>query len=160
LRIGCAGATWRSGCKLISVGGRTTEAAVKLGTILPIAALCLAGCGDAGVVVISTATPVVNNFLLSWEIDSLGSGLVACETVGAVRVDMDLVNLNSGNRFVFSFDCRAFEGTSGPVDFGTFDVVLNLIDGNGALLSQQELTAQNMTIAGSVDLGHRIFQVP
>jgi hypothetical protein len=136
---------------------------VKLGNLIQIAAFALvgaAGCGDDNVVIVPTGTPVLDNFFVTWEIDSLAFGPVACESVGAATVDMDLVNVETGNRFVYSFDCRAYEGTSGPVDVGTFDVLLNLTDFGGGVLAQTDIGAQNVTIGGTIDLGHHIFQVP
>jgi hypothetical protein len=135
---------------------------VKLANLIHIAAFCYvgaAGCGDTTVVV-PTATPVTDNFFVTWEIDSLAGGRVACETVGAVSVDMDIVNIESGARFLDSFDCRAYTGASRPVDVGTFDVLLSLVDFTGAVLSQTDIGAQNVTTAGSIDLGHHIFSVP
>jgi len=73
---------------------------------------------------------------------------------------MDIVNVDTGGRFVYSFDCRAYQGTSGPVDVGRFDVLLNLTDGAGGVISQVDVGTENVSTAGTIDLGHFIFTVP
>src|SRR5581483_2165824 len=108
----------------------------KLTQILGICALFVAGCGGSTVTVTPTGTPVQDNFFATWEIDSQSFGVVSCEEAGAATVDMDLVNVDTNRRFVYSFDCRDYQGTSGPVDVGNFDVLLSLTDFNGFVLSQ------------------------
>ncbi len=123
----------------------------------------LAGCGGGGggtVVVPATPPPVQDNFFATWEIQSTTLGPIACEQAGATTVDMDIVNIDSGARFVYSFDCRAYQGTSGPVDVGRFDVLLNLTDATGGVLSQIDVGTENVSVAGTIDLGHFIFTLP
>jgi hypothetical protein len=133
---------------------------VKLTQIFGICALFVAGCGGNTVVVTPTGTPVQDNFFATWEIDSQRFGAVSCEEAGAATVDMDLVNVDTGRRFVYSFDCRDYQGTSGPVDVGSFDVLLSLTDFNGFVLSQTNVGTENVSTAGTIDLGHHIFLVP
>jgi hypothetical protein len=124
--------------------------------------LAIAGCSGGGstVVVPTTPPPVQDNFFATWEIQSGTYGSLACEEVGAATVDMDVVNVDTGSRFVFSFDCRDYQGTSGPVDVGRFDVLLNLADASGGVLSQIDVGTENVSTAGTIDLGHFIFTLP
>jgi hypothetical protein len=102
---------------------------------------------------------VEDNFFATWELQS-GFGPTACEEVGAASVDMDIVNVDTGARFVYSFDCRDYQGTSGPVDVGRFDVLLNLADASGGVMSQIDVGSENVSAAGTIDLGHFIFTLP
>jgi hypothetical protein len=134
---------------------------VKLSTgILLMGAIAFAGCGGGGSVTVGPTGTIEDNFFVTWEIDSTAFGAIACAEAGASDVDMDVVNVDTGNRFVFSFVCDAFQGTSGPVDVGTFDVLLNLVDPSGGVIDQVDVGVQNVTTAGTIDLGHAIFRVP
>ena len=86
-------------------------------------------------------------------------GAIDCASVGAATVDMDIVNVDTGSRFVDSFNCNAYQGTSGPVDVGNFDVLLDLSDPSGGVISQVNVGAENVSTAGTIDLGHFIFTV-
>ncbi len=139
---------------------RTARTAL-LGSIVSV--VMIAGCGSSGggtVVVPNAPPPVQDNFFATWEIQSAAYGPLACEQAGAATVDMDLVNVDSGARFVYSFDCRDYQGTSGPVDVGRFDVLLNLSDPSGGVLSQVNVGTENVSTAGTIDLGHFIFTLP
>ena len=116
------------------------------------AAIALAGC--------HSTTVVEDNFFATWEIDSVSVGAVTCEEVGAVTVDMDVLNTDTGERQIFTFACNAYQGTSGEIGVGTFDVIMSLNDGAGASLSQTRVGTENLSVAGTIDLGHHIFQVP
>jgi hypothetical protein len=137
-----------------------TARSFALGSILSLA--MIAGCGGGGstVVVPATPAPVQDNFFATWEIQSQFYGPLDCFQAGAATVDMDIVNLDTGSRFVFSFRCDAFQGTSGPVDVGRFDVLLNLTDASGGVLSQVDIGTENVSVAGTIDLGHVIFTLP
>ncbi len=116
----------------------------------------LAGCGGhAGV----EPPPGQDDFFVTWEIDSLAFGALDCASAGAATVDLDAVNVDSGARFVSTFACDAFQGTSGPVDVGRFDVLVNLTDANGGVIDQVDIGVQNLTEAGTIDLGHVIFRL-
>lgn len=143
----------------------TARIASVLGGVTAMVSLVLsAGCGSGGGAVVvgpSGGPPVVqDNFFVTWEIDSRTVGPLDCFQAGAATVDMDIVNLDSGARFVYSFDCNAFQGTSGPVDVGRFDVLVNLADRGGGVLSQIDVGAENVSTAGTIDLGHVIFTLP
>ncbi len=73
---------------------------------------------------------------------------------------MDIVNVDTGNRFVDNFDCNAYQGTSQPVDVGRFDVLLNLVDPTGGVISQVDIGVENVSTAGTIDLGHVVFTLP
>jgi hypothetical protein len=120
-----------------------------------------AGCGSSTTVVTpASPPPVEDNFFATWEIQSSSVGPLDCESAGASFVDMDLVNSDTGARFVYSFPCTDYQGTSGPVDVGTFDALLNLTDASGGVLSQVEIGTENVSTAGTIDLGHFIFTLP
>jgi hypothetical protein len=120
----------------------------------------LAGCGPPTVVVgPSSNPPPQDNFFATWEISSSFYGSVSCPSVGASFVDMDLVNVDTGRRFLYSFDCNAYQGTSGPVDVGRFDVLLNLSDAGHGVISSIDVGTSNASVAGTIDLGHFVFTV-
>jgi hypothetical protein len=121
----------------------------------------VAGCGSSTTVVTPAGPPpVVDNFFVTWEIQSATVGPLDCASAGATFVDLDIVNVDTGARFVDSFDCRAYQGTSQPVDVGRFDVLINLTDAGGGVLSQTDLGTENVSTAGTIDLGHFIFTLP
>jgi hypothetical protein len=119
----------------------------------------LGGCGHPDHGVGPTSTPA-DRFFVTWEIQSASFGPIDCFSAGASEVDLDLVNTDTGVRFVDRFPCDDYEGRSGPVDVGTFDVLLILADPTGAALSQIDIGTENVTAAGTLDLGHVIFQLP
>ncbi|HEX6836239.1 MAG TPA: hypothetical protein VF334_06675 [Polyangia bacterium] len=120
-----------------------------------------AGCGSHTTVVTpASPPPVEDNFFATWEIQSASVGPLDCFSAGASFVDMDLVNTDTGARFVDSFACDDYQGTSEPVDVGNFDVLLNLTDASGGVLSQVEVGTENVSTAGTIDLGHFIFTLP
>jgi hypothetical protein len=106
-----------------------------------------------------TAAPQ-DKFFVTWDIQSQTVGPLTCAEAGATRVDMDVVNLDTAERLVFSFDCDAHQGLSGGVTIGRLDVVLNLLDPSEAILSQVDLGVQSQSQALTVDLGQVLFQVP
>lgn len=119
------------------------------------------GCGSHTTVVTpASPPPVQDNFFATWEIESARFGPLDCIQAGAATVDMDIVNIDTGSRFVDSFDCNAYQGTSEPVDVGRFDVLLNLTDPTGGVISQLDVGAENVSVAGTIDLGHVIFTLP
>ena len=120
-----------------------------------------AGCGSSTTVVTpASPPPVQDNFFAIWEIDSASfGGSIDCASAGASTVDMDIVNSDTGSRFVDSFDCNAYQGTSGPVDVGRFDILLQLTDPSGGVITQAEVGTENVSTAGTIDLGHYIFQL-
>jgi len=120
----------------------------------------VAGCGSTTVVTPASPPPVEDNFFVTWEIQSATVGPLDCFSAGASFVDLDIVNLDTGSRFVDSFDCNAYQGTSEPVDVGRFDVLVNLTDATGGVLSQTDLGTENVSTAGTIDLGHVIFTLP
>jgi hypothetical protein len=120
-----------------------------------------AGCGSSTTVVTPAGPPpVVDNFFVTWEIQSASVGPLSCESAGAAFVDLDIVNVDTGTRFVDSFDCRDYQGTSEPVDVGRFDVLVQLTDATGGVMSQTDLGTENVSTAGTIDLGHVIFTLP
>jgi hypothetical protein len=125
-------------------------------------AAALAGCDSPSTVTVtpSTATAIEDNFFVTWEIQSLRLGAFDCAQAGAATVDMDLVNADSGERFIYRFPCSDFAATSGPVTMGHFDVLLTLLDGGDRVLSSVDIGTQNLTRAGTLDLGHIVFQLP
>jgi hypothetical protein len=129
--------------------------------MLMLSLVMLAGCGSSGggttVVVPSSPPPVEDNFFATWEIQSVSVGPLDCFEAGAATVSMDIVNIDTGGRFVYSFDCAAYQGTSGPVDVGRFDVLLTLDDAGGGVISQVDVGSENVSTAGTIDLGHFIF---
>jgi hypothetical protein len=133
-----------------------------VGSVVSLVMMAGLGCGGGGGTVVVPATPptVQDNFFVTWEIQSGTVGPLTCEEVGATTVDMDIVNVDTGARFVDSFDCRAYQGTSGPVDVGRFDVLVNLTDPSGGVISQTDIGTENVSMAGTIDLGHVIFTVP
>jgi hypothetical protein len=127
---------------------------------LLISLVVVAGCGGGTTVVTPAGPPIVDNFFATWEIQSASVGPLDCSTAGASFVDMDIVNLDTSARFVDSFACNAFQGTSEPVDVGRFDVLLSLNDPAGNVLSQVDVGTENVSVAGTIDLGHFIFTLP
>jgi hypothetical protein len=121
----------------------------------------VAGCGSSTTVVTpASPPPVVDNFFVTWEIQSATVGPLDCFSAGAEFVDLDIVNVDTGARFVDSFDCRDYQGTSEPVDVGRFDVLVQLTDAGHGVLSQTDLGTENVSTAGTIDLGHVIFTLP
>jgi hypothetical protein len=110
------------------------------------------GCGGG--------TVVQDSFFATWELRSSTVGPLDCASASATEVDMDLVNLDTQARFISRFRCDAYQGTSGPVDVGNFDVLLNLTDPSGGVLSQAHIGTENVSTAGTIDLGHVIFTLP
>jgi hypothetical protein len=133
-----------------------------VGSVVSLVMMAGWGCGGGGGAVVGPASPppVQDNFFATWEIQSARVGPLACEEAGAATVDMDIVNVDTGSRFVYSFDCRDYQGTSGPVDVGSFDVLLNLTDPSGGVMSQVDVGTENVSTAGTIDLGHFIFTLP
>jgi hypothetical protein len=119
--------------------------------------LVITACGGGTTVV--TPTSVQDNFFATWEIQS-SFGPLSCAQAGAATVDMDIVNVDSGLRFINSFDCNAYQGTSSPVDIGRFDILINLSDPTGAAISSVNVGTENVSTAGTIDLGHFIFTLP
>jgi hypothetical protein len=125
------------------------------------ALVLLAGCHEPTEVTVNpNAPPVRDSFFATWEIQSTTAGPLTCAEANAPTVDMDIVNIDSGARFIDSFSCDVYQGTSQLVDVGHFDVLLSLTDPTGAVLSQINVGAENVTVAGTIDLGHFIFQLP
>lgn len=122
--------------------------------------LGLAGCDDDEVLVVTPVGAAVDNLFITWEIQSLTIGPAACETVGAERVDMAVFNIDTGLEQVFSFPCVDYQGLSGDIGIGRFNVGLSLVDLTGRLLSAVDVGVANLTVSGTLDLGHVIFQVP
>ena len=123
--------------------------------------IIVAGCSSHTTVVTpASPPPVEDNFFATWEIQSTSVGPLDCAAAGASFVDMDLVNTDTGARFVDSFACTDYQGTSEPVDVGNFDVLLNLTDAGGGVISQVEVGTENVSTAGTIDLGHFIFTLP
>lgn len=121
----------------------------------------VAGCSSHTTVVTpASPPPVVDNFFATWEIQSASVGPLDCVSAGASFVDMDIVNVDTGSRFVDSFDCNAYQGTSEPVDVGNFDILLDLSDASGGVISQVNVGTENVSTAGTIDLGHFIFTLP
>lgn len=134
-----------------------------MGVVGGILALGLvAGCDSHGEVVVAPSAPpaIVDNFFVTWEIESTTFGPLSCAQANAPEVDLDIVNVDTGERFVDSFACEALQGTSGPVGEGRFDVLVNLVDPTGAVLSQTDLGVSTVATAGTIDLGHVIFTLP
>ncbi|MCU1277916.1 MAG: hypothetical protein JWM53_1462 [bacterium] len=128
---------------------------------LMLSLVVIAGCGGGTTVVVpASPPPVQDNFFATWEIQSAAVGPLTCFEAGASTVDMDIVNVDTGSRFIDSFDCAAYQGTSGPVDVGRFDVLLNLSDSAGGVISQVDVGTENVSTAGTIDLGHIIFTLP
>jgi hypothetical protein len=130
---------------------------VVLATFVSLVSL-VAGCGGRDGSVGPSSTDA-DRFFVTWEIHSQTFGPIDCASAGATEVDMDMVNTDSGVRFVDRFRCDDYQGRSGPIDVGTFDVLLILADPTGAVLSQIDVGTENVTAAGTLDLGHVIFQV-
>ncbi|HEX8950330.1 MAG TPA: hypothetical protein VF997_17945 [Polyangia bacterium] len=121
----------------------------------------VAGCGSSTTVVTpASPPPIVDNFFATWEIHSSSVGPLDCFSAGAAGVDMDIVNVDTGARFVDSFPCDAYQGTSEPIDVGRFDVLLNLTDAAHGVIAQVDVGAENVSTAGTIDLGHFIFVLP
>ena len=120
-----------------------------------------AGCGSSTTTVTpASPPPVEDNFFVTWEIQSATVGPLDCFEAGAASVDLDIVNVDTGSRFTDSFDCRDYQGTSGPIDVGRFDVLVQLADSSGGVISQTDLGTENVSTAGTIDLGHVIFTLP
>ncbi len=136
---------------------------MKLNHLVQIAAVAgafaLGGCGGSTVVVTPASAPIQDNFFVTWEIQSATVGPVTCEEAATPTVDMDIVNIDTGSRQIFTFPCNAYQGTSGPIDVGHFDVLLNLTDRGGAAISQTDVGTENISQAGTIDLGHHVFQI-
>src|SRR5579859_2687032 len=117
-------------------------------------------CACSGSTTVVTPAAVEDRLFATWEISSAAFGPVACATVGATSVTMDLVNVSSGERFIETFDCGDYQGTSAPLSVGSYDVLIDLEDAGGATLSQVDLGTDNISTAGTIDLGHVVFRVP
>jgi hypothetical protein len=124
-----------------------------------ISVFVLAGCGEETTVVVTPAA-VQDNFFVTWELSSGAFGPIDCFSAGASTVDMDILNVDTGERFVDVFPCDDYQGTSRPVGVGAFDILLDLTDGAGGVLSTVNVGTENVSVAGTIDLGHVIFNVP
>jgi hypothetical protein len=133
---------------------------VRIHRLFGLAIFALAGCGGGTVTVTPSSTPIEDFFFATWEIDSTLDGPLSCEEAVTPTVDMDVLNVDTGSRTVFTFACNAYQGTSPAVDVGTFDVLLSLNDPAGNVVSQTEVGTENVTQSGTLDLGHHIFQIP
>ena len=120
--------------------------------------IALGGCDNH--VTVAPAGGIEDNFFATWEVQSAAFGAFDCIQAGAATVDMDIVNADTGERFIYTFPCQDQAGTSGPVSVGSFDVLINLLDPDGAALSQVDIGTENRTTAGTIDLGHVVFRVP
>ena len=127
--------------------------------IVVVGLAALAGCGSSSTTVTPSGT-IEDNFFVTWEIHSAALGPVDCQTANAPGVDLDAVNLDTGERHIFHFACTAYQGTAGPISVGHFDVLLNLVDPTGGVISQTDIGAENISTAGTIDLGHVVFTAP
>lgn len=129
---------------------------------LALVAVGLCGCGSSSTVAVapSGGPPIEDNFFVTWELESGAFGPIDCASANAATVDMDIVNADSGERFIYSFPCDDYQGTSGMVSVGTFDVLVNLSDPGGGVISQVDIGTENLSTAGTIDLGHVVFQLP
>jgi hypothetical protein len=131
---------------------------ILVASFLCLSSLVAAGCGGGGGSV-GPSSAGADSFFVTWEIHSVTFGPIDCASAGATEVDLDMVNADSGVRFVDRFACEDYQGRSGPVDVGRFDVLVILADPTGAALSQVDVGTENVSAAGTLDLGHVIFQV-
>jgi hypothetical protein len=126
---------------------------------LALGAATLSACDDDVTVVTPAGVPG-EGFFLTWQVTSFSLGAVSCEQVGASTVTLDMVNLDTGSRFLFTFACNQFQGTTSPVDIGNFDILIRLNDVGNLPLSEVSVAASNIGVAGIIDLGNIVFQVP
>jgi hypothetical protein len=124
-------------------------------TLLALALLTVGGCGNNGVVIVEDAP---DRLLVTWELDSATFGPVGCPQDSTVV--MDVFDLRTGDRVSTAFACTDFQGTSGPVFNSDLDIVLDLTDVFGTVLSEARLRADTFATVGLVDLGHVVFQLP
>ncbi len=125
------------------------------GMLLAAALLAVGGCHNT--VVVET-TPAPDRLFVTWELHSATFGPVACP-LGSTVV-MDAFELRTGDRITTAFVCSDYQGTSVIVGEGDFDVVLDLTDEFGTVLSESRLRASTIGVFGTVDLGHVIFTLP
>jgi hypothetical protein len=118
-------------------------------------AITAVGCDDGDVVVIADAP---DRLFVTWELNSASFGPVGCP--GGSTVIMDAFDLRSSDRVSTAFACTAFQGTSIAVPSSELDVVLDLTDVFGTVLSEARLRANTEFTTGTLDLGHVVFTLP
>jgi hypothetical protein len=123
-------------------------------TVLALALLTVGGCGNS-VVIVEDAP---DRLFVTWELDSASFGPVGCPQQSTVI--MDAFDLRSGDRISTAFACSDYQGTSVPVFDSDLDVVLDLTDVFGTVLSEARLRANTTATTGVLDLGHVVFQLP
>ena len=107
----------------------TKARSIALGSVLSVACAVAARRGDRR----HTHQPGAgqDNFFVTWEIQSQALGRSTASR-RARRRSTWTSSTSTPAPLRDSFDCGAYQGTSGPVDVGNFDVLFNLTDSRAA----------------------------
>jgi len=99
------------------------------------------------------------NMLLTWALEDQVTGdPVSC--AAGDKVVVTATPNGSGTQFIDRFDCTLMGGTTNDLDGGNYTVTVQLVDANGAAVSQPVTFNHAVSIDNnSVDLGHFVFQV-
>jgi hypothetical protein len=119
-----------------------------------------ASCNDNSSVI---ATGIAgNNFFLTWQLTSVSlNSTITCAAAGADRVVVDVFKEETAILLTSSFPCDAYQGlTTQFAANGDYHVAMRLLDPAGTVLSVVTLDQKDITIPGTVDLGHVNFLVP
>jgi hypothetical protein len=119
---------------------------------LVLAALAV-GCGS------STPALRSGNISLTWSLSDKNTGNpVSCAP--GDKVVVTAVPLGGGTTFVDRFDCTLLGGTTDNLTGGDYTATVQLVDANGAAVTQAVTFASTVHIDGTiVDIGHWILQV-
>jgi hypothetical protein len=117
----------------------------------------LGACDDDPLVVVPP--PDDNRLFVTWEVRSAASGF-AIDCPPGSTVAMDAFDQVTGEVITTFFDCLAYEGTSQALRDSGYDVLLDLIDLRGFVLSETQLQADTLGTIGTIDIGHVIFTIP
>jgi len=77
---------------------------------------------------------------MSWILVDDRGVRTTCTEVGATTVRLDLLNLDSEEKYSFDFECRAKSGRTTAIAPGEYRVSVSLITGDGVVLSGLDLT--------------------
>jgi hypothetical protein len=105
----------------------------------------------SGCVIDNGCAPDVVSF--TWTIVDANNAVFNCQSVGAATVVVDI----GGN--LTSFACNNYGAAINAVPAGTYPVSFQLLDANGAVLSQTSAMSASVLRCGGVDLGQVAFEI-
>ncbi len=134
-----------------------------LGSALAWAGIAVSACGgddtppDAEPV--PDAAPEVGTINLEWEIVYMGNPLT-CADVGANTISIRFTPSQGGSGTAEALSCSAMGATTSPIDSGTYDVEVSLINGSLQDLAVEQMINDVEIVTGqSTALGTLTFEV-